>query len=117
MQRLIVRLQNRMRHQIHTGSGKQIPLDLNLMAGPEIPSVLQAAYTRLELSRRLSFEQVMADRIYAIGVRNLAHAIVRRNARGLHAKDSIRDESSRRCKKETANAPQTLPRLAPVYHR
>ena len=82
MQRLIVRLQTFMRHQTHTGSGKQIPLALNLIANPEITSVLHTAYTRLELSRRLTFEQVMADRIYAIGVRNLADAIVRRTARG-----------------------------------
>jgi hypothetical protein len=71
-----------MRHHTQSGSGKQIPLALNLMASPEITSVLRTAYTRLELSRRLSFEQVMADRVYAIGVRNLADAIVRRKAPG-----------------------------------
>ena len=82
MRRLIVRLQAGMRHQTHTGSGKQIPLALNLIANPEVASVLHTAYARLELSRRLTFEQVMADRIYAIGVRNLADAIVRRTGPG-----------------------------------
>lgn len=41
-------------------------------------SALRAAYVRLQLSARLSFEQVMSDPAYAIGIRNLADAIARR---------------------------------------
>jgi hypothetical protein len=67
-----------MRRHAQSGSDKQIPLALHLLAGPESTSVLRTAYTRLELSRRLTFEQVMSNRAYAIGVRNLADAIVRR---------------------------------------
>jgi hypothetical protein len=71
-----------MRRHTQSGSGKQIPLAFNLMASPESTSVLRTAYTRLELSQHLTFEQVMSDRLYAIGVRNLADAIVRREASG-----------------------------------
>ena len=71
-----------MRRHTQSGSGKQIPLAFNLMATPESKSVLRTAYTRLELSRRLTFEQVMANSVYAIGVRNLAEAIVRRGTSG-----------------------------------
>ena len=67
-----------MRHHAQSGSAKQIPLAFSLMGSPAPKSVLHAAYERLELSRRLSFEQVMANRVYAIGVRNLADAIARR---------------------------------------
>jgi hypothetical protein len=69
-----------MRHRIQSGSAKQIPLAFNPMAGVDSMSVLRTAYTRLELSRRLSFEQVMSNRAYAIGVRNLADAMARRSA-------------------------------------
>ncbi len=55
------------------------------MASLESASVLRTAYTRLELSRRLSFEQVMSNRAYAIGVRNLADAMARRGACGSSA--------------------------------
>ena len=71
-----------MRRHTQSGSAKQIPLALNLMAGPESTSVLQTAYRRLELSRHLTFEQAMSNRVYAIGVRNLADAIARRAACG-----------------------------------
>jgi hypothetical protein len=67
-----------MRQHVQSGFGKQIPLAFSSMAGLDSESVLRRAYTRLELSRRLTFEQVMANRVYAIGVRNLADAIVRR---------------------------------------
>jgi hypothetical protein len=69
-----------MRHRSQSGSAKQIPLAFNPMASPDSASVLRTAYTRLELSRRLSFEQAMANRVYAIGVRNLADAMARRGA-------------------------------------
>ena len=69
-----------MRHGTQSGSAKQIPLAFNPMAGLDGTSILRIAYTRLELSRRLSFEQVMSNRAYAIGVRNLADAIARRGA-------------------------------------
>lgn len=70
-----------MRRHTQPDLGKQIPLAFNLMPNPEAESILRTAYGRLELSRRLSFEQAMADRIYAIGVRNLADAIARRGGR------------------------------------
>lgn len=70
-------------HRYHpSGSWKQLPLAFNLMANPESASVLRMAYRQLELSRRLTFEQVMSNRALAIGVRNLAAAIARRRASG-----------------------------------
>jgi hypothetical protein len=69
-----------MRHGTQSGSAKQIPLALYPMAALDSGSVLRSAYTRLELSRRLSFEQVMSNRAYAIGVRNLADAMERRRS-------------------------------------
>jgi len=66
----------------HSGSWKQLPLALNLNADSESLSVLHAAYSRLKLSRRLTFEQVMTDRALAIGIRHLADAIARRRATG-----------------------------------
>jgi hypothetical protein len=65
------------RHTQHA-SAKQIPLDLGPLPGPVPESALRAAYKRLEFSRRLTFEQVMANRALAIGIRNLADAIARR---------------------------------------
>jgi hypothetical protein len=69
-----------MRHGTQSGSAKQIPLALYPMAALDSGSVLRSAYTRLELSRRLSFEQAMSNRTYAIGVRNLADAMERRRS-------------------------------------
>jgi len=71
-------LQASMHRHTQSGSGKQIPLSFNLMPNTERELILRAAYRRLELSRRLSFEQAMSDRIYSIGIRNLADAITRR---------------------------------------
>ena len=78
-----------MYHRTVYGSGKQIPLALDLMADPESEPALRAAYRRLELSNHLSFEQIMSVRAQAIVVRNLAEAIVRRRACG----DSTRNTS------------------------
>lgn len=75
-----------MRHRTQSGSGKQIPLAFNPMANLDTTSILRTAYTRLELSRRLSFEQVMSNRACAIGVRNLADAIARRGTCGSSTK-------------------------------
>ena len=69
-----------MYHRTEYGSGKQIPLALDLMADPASESALRAAYRRLELSSRLTFEQIMSVRAHAIVVRNLAEAIARRRA-------------------------------------
>lgn len=69
-----------MRQRTQSGSAKQIPLAFNPMAGLDSMPGLRSAYTRLELSRRLSFEQAMSTRAYAIGVRNLADAIERRRS-------------------------------------
>lgn len=85
---MIAGLQTSMHRHTQSGSGKQIPLAFDLMANPESESVLRAAYRRLELSRHLSFEQVMSDRAYAVGVRNLADAIARRGASGNSAKST-----------------------------
>ncbi len=75
---MTVRVQISMRRYTQSGSGKQIPLGFNLMPAPECASILRTAYRRLELSRRLTFEQVMSNRVFAIGVRNLADAIAHR---------------------------------------
>jgi len=80
-----------MHHHAQSGSGKQIPLAFNPMGTLDSPSVLHTAYTRLELSRRLSFEQVMSNRAYAIGVRNLADAIARRRLVETRAKSIAAD--------------------------
>jgi hypothetical protein len=80
-----------MRQRTQSGSANQIPLAFNPMASFDSTSVLRKAYTQLELSRRLSFEQVMANRACAIGVRNLADAIARRAARA----DSSRNRRNR----------------------
>jgi hypothetical protein len=67
------------RHAQHV-SEKQIALNLRSAVFPTIESALRAAYVRLELARFLSFEQAMADPVYAIGIRNLAEAIARRDS-------------------------------------
>jgi hypothetical protein len=77
-----------MRHRTQSGSAKQIPLALIPLVKPDATSGLLSAYTRLELSRRLSFEQVMSNRAYAIGVRNLADAMARRGASASGSKNS-----------------------------
>jgi len=63
------------------GAGKQIPLPLDLAKDTASESALRAAYKRLELSRRLTFEQVMSVRVYAIGVRNMADARMRKDSK------------------------------------
>jgi hypothetical protein len=65
------------RHSVSI-SAAQIPLGLEPMADPASEAALRAAYRRLELSRRLAFEQALSDRAYAIGIRNLAEATARR---------------------------------------
>ena len=50
------------------------------MVSPGSEAALQAAYVRLELSRFLTFEQAMSEPAYAIGIRNLADAIARRES-------------------------------------
>jgi hypothetical protein len=79
---MIVGQQTSMRRYTQFVSGKQLPLALGLMEIPASKSALLKAYRRLEFSRRLSFEQVMSDPAYAIGVRNLADAIARRRTSG-----------------------------------
>ena len=66
-----------MRHRTQSGSAKQIPLALIPMVGFDSNSVLRSAYTRLELSRRLSFEQVMSNRAYAIARRGTCTSSVK----------------------------------------
>ena len=86
---MIVIQQTTMRRHTQFDSGKQIPLAFDLMAIPAGEPALLAAYRRLELSRRLSFKQVMSDRAYAIGVRNLADAIARRGTSGYAANRTL----------------------------
>ena len=57
----------------------QMPLGLEPTVNPASESALRAAYRRLELSSRLTFEQAMSDAAYAIGIRNLADALARRH--------------------------------------
>jgi len=59
-------------------TARQIPLDLDPAAHLARESRLRAAYARLQLSARLSFEQMMSHPVYAIGIRNLADAAARR---------------------------------------
>ena len=60
----------------------QLPLDLDADPAAQTAreSALRAAYLRLQLSLHLSFEQVMSDPAYAIGIRNLAHAMSQRRS-------------------------------------
>lgn len=67
-----------MHGQIQNTSAKQLPLDLDV--DPAAQAALRTAYLRLQLSLHLSFEQVMSDPCYAIGIRNLAHAMSRRRS-------------------------------------
>ena len=71
-----------MRRHAQFESGKQIPLASDLMEISAGEPALLAVYRRLDLSRRRSFMQVMSDRTYAIGVRNLTVAIARRGISG-----------------------------------
>ena len=78
-----------MGHYTRFDSARQIPLALNAVAGFDGTSILRSAYRRLDLSRRLSFEQAMSNPACAIGVRNLADAMVRRKlAETRHKRDS-----------------------------
>jgi GH24 family phage-related lysozyme (muramidase) len=67
-----------MRRSASSVPAAQIPLGLEPTADPASESALRAAYRRLELSRRLAFEDALADPAYAIGIRNLAEATARR---------------------------------------
>lgn len=62
----------------HAAAVPQMPLGLEPTASPRSESALRAAFHRLDISRRLTFEQAMADRVYAICIRNLAEATARR---------------------------------------
>jgi hypothetical protein len=45
---------------------------------PHSESALRAAFKRLTLARRMSFEQAMADTAYAICVKNAAEALAKK---------------------------------------
>jgi hypothetical protein len=68
---------NMPRHRQYT-SAQQIPLELDPLTNPTQESILRAAFERLKISRRLTLEQAMRDTAYAIGIRNLAEAMMRR---------------------------------------
>ena len=70
-----------MRRSASSVPAAQIPLGLESTADPASESALRAAYRRLELSRRLAFEEALSDPAYAIGIRNLAEATARRISR------------------------------------
>ena len=59
----------------------QLPLAFESAAASTAEPALRAAYRRLAISRRLSYEQAMSHRAYEIGIRNLAEAIARRGRR------------------------------------
>lgn len=65
------------RHTRHVAE-MQIPLDLEPTVNAGSESALRAAYQRLRLSRKFSFERAMSNRALAIGIHNLADAIARR---------------------------------------
>jgi hypothetical protein len=77
---LLTRNKTDMYRHAQSASARQIPLDLDPAAQLARESALRAAYVRLQLSARLSFEQVMSDPAYAIGIRNLADAMARRRS-------------------------------------
>jgi hypothetical protein len=69
-----------MHRHVQNASARQLPLDLDVDPAAQLAreSALRAAYLRLQLSLHLSFEQMMSDPAYAIGIRNLAHAMSQR---------------------------------------
>ena len=64
------------RHAQH-GSENRIAPNHQLAVAPASHQSLQAAFEKLELSRFLTLEQAMLDPEYAVGIRNLADALVR----------------------------------------
>ncbi len=62
----------------HRAPTDQLPLPLEPLANPRTDAALRAAYRRVEISRRLTYEQAMSRTACAIGIRNLADAIARR---------------------------------------
>lgn len=56
----------------------QIPLGLEPVASPDNESALRAAFRRLDISQRFTFEQAMSDAAFSICVRNVAEATARR---------------------------------------
>jgi hypothetical protein len=56
----------------------QIPLALEPVDSAQAESALRGEYRRMQISRRLTFEQAMADTALAICIRNLAEATARR---------------------------------------
>lgn len=58
----------------------QIPLALEPVDSPQAESALRSEYRRMQISRRLTFEQVMSDTALVICIRNLAEAAARRRS-------------------------------------
>lgn len=52
----------------------QIPLALEPAIGPQSETALRSVYLKMQISTRLTFEQVMSDAALAICVRNCARA-------------------------------------------
>jgi hypothetical protein len=65
----------------HRIAPAQLPLALEPAANSSGESALRAAYRRLPIAHRLSYEQAMSRAAYAIGIRNLAEALARRGER------------------------------------
>lgn len=58
----------------------QIPLALESVDSLQAESALRSEYRRMQISRRLTFEQVMSETALAICIRNLAEAAARRRS-------------------------------------
>jgi hypothetical protein len=63
-------------HALHV-SENRIAVNLEPMVSTGGKPALRAAFERLELSNFLTLEQAMLDPAYAIGIRNLAEALMR----------------------------------------
>jgi len=57
---------------------RQLPLAFEPPGRLQAESAMRGVYRRMRISKRLTFEQVMADTSLAICVRNLADAALRR---------------------------------------
>jgi hypothetical protein len=56
----------------------QLPLALEPDRGPQPETALRGVFQRMQISRRLTFEQAMSDTALAICIRNLARGSARR---------------------------------------
>jgi hypothetical protein len=69
---------HQVRRSLRPVADDQLALGLEPAGNPRSEAALRAAYRRVDISRRLSYEQAMSRTACAIGIRNLAEAIARR---------------------------------------